>query len=64
MLKFRFVYRTGGFEQVATVSTLDIKGIPADFIVIELDIGIKDCTTTGAGVGWTNGSKVCCYDRR
>ena len=64
MLKFRFVYRTGGFEQVATVSTLDIKGIPADFIVIELDIGREDCTTTGAGVGWTNRSKVCCYDRR
>ena len=59
-----FIYRAGSFEKVATVSTLDIQGIPADFIVIELDIGIKDCTTTGAGVGRTNRSKVGCYNRR
>ena len=39
MLKFRFVYRTGCLQQVPAVSALDIKGIPADFIVIKLDEG-------------------------
>ena len=56
MLKFRFIDRARSFKKVATVGTLNIKGIPADFIVIKLDKGREDCTTTGTGVGWSNGS--------
>jgi hypothetical protein len=51
---FRLIDRARSFKKVATVSALNIKGIPADLIVLELNVGIKDCTATGAGVGRTN----------
>jgi hypothetical protein len=59
----RFIYRAGSFEQVATVSALDIKCIPADFIIIELDIGRKDCASADALMRRTNRAKVRCLDR-
>jgi len=42
------IHRARSFEQVATVSTFDIKGIPGNLIVIELNEGTKDATATDA----------------
>jgi len=52
-LRLWIIYRTRSFEQVPTVSTLHIKGIPDYLVVLELDIGIEDGTTTDTLVGWT-----------
>ena len=49
-----FVDRAGSFEQVTAVSALHIKGIPADFVIFELNVGIEDGTTADALVCWTN----------
>ena len=62
-LNFLLVHRARSFEQVATVSTLHIKGIPADFVVLELDIGIEDGTTADALMSGTDRTQVRSLDR-